>query len=113
MNHAAQESPSGENDPTGRDERTIGEHHPGDLASRAEPKILRRGSAYLQPVDFGKQFLHRLAVQLTIRLRARPPHRRTLAAVEHAELDPGPVDRPAHDPVEGIDLAHDMTLGEA
>ena len=40
--------------------------------------------------------------------RAPPP----LAAVQDAELDARPVDRPAHDAVERIDLAHEMALAE-
>ena len=39
-------------------------------------------------------------------------YRRTLAAVEHAELDAGTVGDPTHQPVERIDLAHKMALAE-
>ena len=53
-----------------------------------------------------------LAVQLAVGLGARAAHRRPLAAVQHAELDAGPVDRAAHDAVERVDLAHQMPLGE-
>src|SRR6266436_10169081 len=113
MNDAAQEGPSGENDPTGRDEGTIGEHHPGDLAPRAHPNILRGSGAYLQPIDFGKEFLHRPPVQLAVRLGTRSAHGRALAAVEDAELDAGTVDGPSHDPVERVDLTHEMALGKA
>ena len=40
-------------------------------------------------------------------------HGRALAAVEHAELDAGGVDGPAHGPAQGVDLADDLPLGHA
>ena len=40
-------------------------------------------------------------------------HRRALAAVEHAELDAGGVDGPAHGAAEGVDLADDLPLADA
>ncbi len=113
MNDAAQEGPGGENDPPGRDEGAVGEHDAGDRAGRVEPNVLDRGGADLQPGGLGEQFLHRPAVQLAVGLGARPAHGRALAAIEDAELDAGAVDRPAHDPVERVDLAHEMALGEA
>ena len=61
---------------------------------------------------FRQDRLDRLAIELSIGLGARTADRRSLAAVEHAELDAGAVDRPAHDAVEGVDLAHQMSLGE-
>ncbi len=56
--------------------------------------------------------LHRLGVKLAVGLRARPAHRRSLAAIEHAELDAGLVGDAAHQAVERIDLAHQMALAE-
>jgi hypothetical protein len=38
--------------------------------------------------------------------------RPTPAAIQYAELDPGPVDPAPHDPVERIDLAHKVPLAE-
>ncbi len=40
------------------------------------------------------------------------PFRPTPAAIQYAELDPGPVDPAPHDPVERIDLAHKVPLAE-
>ena len=40
-------------------------------------------------------------------------HGRPLAAVEHAELDAGGVDRPAHGPAERVDLTDHLPLGHA
>ena len=123
-------------DPAGRDllradmdeaaeKRAGGQHHPagGDLAPVAEttPPTWPRASnsrssaapsTIVEARRLGEQRRHRLAVELAVGLGARPPHRRPLAAVQHAELDAGAVDRPAHDAVERVDLAHQMALGE-
>ena len=56
--------------------------------------------------------LHRLPVELAVGLGARTAHGRTLAAVEHAELDAGRVGDAAHQAVQRIDLAHQMALAE-
>ena len=77
-----------------------------------EHQILGRPFDNVESVDLGEDFRHRAAVQLAVGLGARAPHRRSLAAVQHAELDAGPVDRAAHDAVERVDLAHQMALGE-
>ena len=54
--------------------------------------------------------LHRCAVERAVGLGAGPAHRRTFAAVEQAELDAGGIGDPAHQPVQRIDLAHQMAL---
>jgi hypothetical protein len=59
---------------------------------------------------FGQQFGDGAAIELAVGLRARPAHRSTLAAVQNAELNPSAVDRPTHDGVERIDLAHRCPL---
>ena len=61
---------------------------------------------------FPDRRLHRSGIKLAVGLGARPPHRRTLAAVEHAELDAAPIGDPAHQAVQRIDLADQMTLAE-
>ena len=78
-----------------------------------ETQVLDRRGTDLEPRHLGEERLHRPAVKLAVRLGARAPHRRPLAAVEHAELDAGAIDGPPHEPVEGVDLAHQMALGEA
>ncbi len=75
-----------------------------------------------QIVDFGLDHaevrrlpdrpLHRRRVERPVGLRARPAHRRTLAAVEHAKLDARRVRDPAHEPIERVDLAHQVSLAE-
>ena len=51
-------------------------------------------------------YLHGGAVELTVGLAARAPHRGALAAVEHPEVDGGLVDGAAHDAVERVHFAH-------
>ena len=46
-------------------------------------------------------------------LGSRPVHGGALAAVEHAEVDAGLVDGPAHDAAQRVDLANDLPLGHA
>ncbi len=48
-----------------------------------------------------------------VRLRPGTVHRRSLAPIEHAELDPGGVDHLTHRAAQRIDLAYDLTLGHA
>ena len=57
--------------------------------------------------------LHGPGVELAVGLGPGPAHRRALAAVEQAELDPGAVGDPAHEAVESVDLAHQVALAEA
>ena len=52
-------------------------------------------------------------IGLLVGLGPRAVHGRALAAVEQAELDAGGVDRPAHQPAQGVDLADDLPLGDA
>ena len=57
--------------------------------------------------------LHLLLISHAVGLGAGAVHGGPLAAVEHAELDAGRVDRPGHGPAQGVDLAHDLPLGHA
>ena len=56
---------------------------------------------------------NRAPVHPAIALRARRPHRRPLAAIEHAELQRRHVGRARHDAAQRIDLASDRPLGDA
>ena len=46
-------------------------------------------------------------------MSARRPDSRPLRAVQHAELDRRAIGGAAHDPAEGVDLAHDGALRDA
>jgi len=77
-----------------------------------EQQILGCTFDHIEPFCLRQQFRDGPTIELAVGLRARTAHRRSLAAVEDAELDPCPVDRPAHDAVERIDLTHEMPLAE-
>ena len=66
------------------------------------------GKAY-GGIDFP---FHGRAVEGSVSLRARAAYRRPLAAVEDTELNAGAVGDPRHQPIESIDLSHEMALGE-
>ena len=112
MNEAAQERAGGQHDAARTDFAPVAEDEPTDPPRCIEQQILGRALDDRQTGGLGEQRRHGRAVELPIGLRAGAPHRRPLAAVQHAELDAGAVDRAAHDPVERIDLAHQMALGE-
>ncbi len=65
-----------------------------------------------QPRLSRKRLLHEAAIELAVHLRSGPAHSRTLAPVEQAELDTGFVGNPAHQTIQSIDLAHEMTLAQ-
>ena len=54
----------------------------------------------------------RRLVQHPVGLRPCGPHRRTLAAVEHAELDAGTIRCPGHGAAQCIDLLHQMAFAD-
>ena len=57
--------------------------------------------------------LHVPAVKLPVRLGARPLYGWPLGAVQHAELNARQVGDASHQPIERIDLAHEMPFAEA
>ncbi len=101
-----------------------GEHHG---AAGEEAPIGQAKAAHASPVpdeiiglafDDGKiglgieRGLHGAGIELAIGLGPRPPHRRPLAPVQHAELNAALIGHPAHQAVQGIDLAHQMPLAQ-
>jgi hypothetical protein len=69
----------------------------------------------LDDVEIGngvEQSLDRFPVELSVRLRSRSPHRRSLAPVQHPELNTGLVRGQAHDPIHGVNLPHQMTFSK-
>ena len=60
----------------------------------------------------GNRGLHGLAIELTIGLGAGALNSRTLGAIEQPKLNASLIGGAAHQAVEGIDLAHQMTLAE-
>ena len=73
----------------------------GRFLSQGQP-----GLVFQRPLDF-------LLIRPLVGLRAGAVHGGAFASIEQAELDAGGVDRPAHGPAQGVDLADDMPLGHA
>src|SRR3546814_4320448 len=57
--------------------------------------------------------LHGFAIEAPVRLGTRSAHRRSLACIQHPELDAGCVGHTAHETIESIDLPHQMALSQA
>jgi hypothetical protein len=112
MNQAVEEGAGRQHDPPRREAPAVTQHEPADMPAGIEQQILDRPLDNVEIRRFGQQSGNRAAIELAVGLRARPAHRSTLAAVQNAELDPGTVDRPAHDAIQRIDLAHQMPLAE-
>ena len=102
MDQAAQERAGGQNHRAGA---RIRGHRPAGRPSRGRFRAIRSSASPSITVRFGgfaDRRLHGGGVELAVGLGARAAHRRTLAAVEHPELDaaagrrPGPSGRPAH-----------------
>ena len=56
---------------------------------------------------------HADAIELLVGLGARRPYGRPAAGVEQAELNAGGVDHLAHQAAQGVNLAHQVALGDA
>ena len=113
VNQASQERPRRQDHAPRADFGPGFRDHPGTRAACIEKDIGNRLGADFQIGLLGQQRLHGLAIELAVGLRARPTHRRPLGKIERPELDAGPVDRPAHDAVERIDLAHQVPLAQS
>ena len=96
--------------------RPVGEDDPGNGRARALPidrQILHAAVQDIEVFLTPEKSLHGPPVKTAIRLRARSLYGGAFSTVENPELDSGPVDRPAHDAVERVDLANQMPLAEA
>ncbi len=80
------------------------------------PSLTRRSSTSPSTIErfarFAKQRLDRLAIELAVGLGPGPAYRRTLAAIEHPELNTGPVRRDAHQAVQGVDFPDQVALAD-
>ncbi len=112
MDEAVQERTGGEHDRTGGKAAAVGRHDPHNVVA-VDDQVLDRGLDNLEISGLRDRRLHGLAVELAVGLGARALHGRALGLVEHPELNAGGVSHAAHEPVERIDLAHQMALAEA
>ena len=112
MNDAAQERAGGDDDGAAGKGASVGELDAGDRAA-LENEAARFALDDRQAGGLSDQALHRQAVELAVRLGARTLNGGALAAIEDPELNPGGVGGARHQPVEGVDFAHEVALAEA
>ena len=112
MDHALQERARGDDDGPAADfVPACGDH--ARYCAILDDEVLDRLLDHLKVRLREDRLLHMTAIELAVRLRARPLDSRTLGAVEHAELNTRPVDHAPHQPIERIDLADEMPFAEA
>ena len=111
MDEAIEKGAGRQNHGAGREHATIAEQHAGDTALFNDQVF----NPTLDDVEIGGRrdlSLHRLPIQLAVGLSAGTVHGRAFGSIEQAELDAGCVGDPAHQAVERVDLADQMTLAE-
>ena len=113
MNLATQKCAGGNHQGWRRKRLPIGQGHPGDPPIVADDHVGDRARHQAESVGGGQQLSHGRPVQRAVGLRPRPLDRRSLAAVENPKLNPGAVDGPRHQAIQGVDLAHQMALTQA
>ncbi len=111
MNEAPQEGPRGQDHGAGRDFPTIGQFDPADPAL-LQDKVVGLGLDDLKAGNSAQLRLHRGGIELAVGLGPGSAHGGAFAAIEDAELDAAGVGDPAHEAVEGVDLAHQMALAQ-
>lgn len=103
----AEKCAGGDHDRTCGDPGTIEGLYSQDRTVGRKKQRLNGGRDDREARPCGEQRLNGFAVPISITLRAGSPHRRSLSAVEHTELDRRHVRGAAHDSAEGVDFAHD------
>lgn len=111
MNQATQESSTGQNGGTARNPATIHHNNGGDpIIHHFNIKgVTFNNRQIFNRVDFA---LHRLAVKPPVSLSPRSSNRRAFFTIEHAKLDTGSVSDPAHQTVQCINLANQMSFAK-
>ena len=112
MDEPAQEGPRGQDHGAGGDIAAIRQLDPTDPAI-FQNEVVRLGLDHLEAGYPLQLRLHRGGIERPIGLGPRPAHRRALAAVQNPKLDAPGVRHPAHEAVQGIDLAHQMAFAQA
>ncbi|MBB4016907.1 hypothetical protein GGR16_001936 [Chelatococcus caeni] len=111
MDEAPQERSRGQHDGACLQD-IAGRHDHGGDAVAVKQEIVRFSFDDDKILGRANLGLHRLGIELAICLGTRTTHGRALAAVEHAELDATGIRHPPHETVEGVHLAHEMTLAQ-
>ena len=110
MDQAAQKRAGRQHHGAGRNDAAIGQ--PDARDALLDDEIVHLGFDHGQIRGLADRLLHRRRIKLAVGLGARAAHRRSLAAIEHPELDAAGIGDAAHEAVERIDLAHQMALAE-
>jgi hypothetical protein len=113
MDKAAEKGAGGQHHPAGGEPAAVAEADAADPARGIQQQVLGGAFDDVEAAKLRQNRRHGLPVELAVGLRPRAPHRRSLAAVQDAELDAGAVDGAAHDAVQRVDLAHQVAFGEA
>jgi hypothetical protein len=111
VDQTAQKSPRRQNHRTAADPASIRQHHACDRAL-VNVQVIDLALNDRQVRCFKDRLLHCRRIELSIGLRPRASHRRSLASVEHPELNAAKIGDAAHQSVERINLAHQMTLAQ-
>src|SRR5437762_13767216 len=112
MDQPAQECTSGDDNRPGPHRPAITQANAGGAAVQDDELIhLALDDAEIGSLQY--RCLHRGRIEFAIGLGAWAAHRRTLAAIEHAELDSGGIRDPRHEPIQRLDFPDQMALAQA
>ena len=112
MDAAPQERPGRDDDGAGAEPAPVRRLHPANPRT-VEEQICDHTLRQFQGGEVLEEVAHRSPIESAVALRPGSPDRRTLGAIEHAELDRGTIGGAAHETAEGIDLADDGALRDA
>ncbi len=112
MDQPVEERAGGDHRAGAGERAAVGEDDAGD-ATAVHQQVGRLALQNVEAVHRVQRPLHGAAVERAVRLGARPAHGGALGPVEDAELDAGGVGDAAHQAVERVDLAHEVTFAEA
>ncbi len=112
MDQATQERSGGHHHGTRADRTSVGGRYASDSIFLYD-QIGGFTGDYSETNDRGEFSLHRLPVQLPVRLGARPANSRSFTTIEQPELYPGPIGNTPHKAVERIDFTNQMALADA
>ena len=98
-----------ENDSPRGNLRAVTRHETGHGGALREQSV-HRALRHVEPRLVVQSVLHRMTIELFIALDAERPHRRTLARVEHPELDAGAIRVASHFAAQRVDFLDEMAF---